>query len=593
VVELLLVLLSIACLGLALHPFTTYPLSLMVFGSRRRSPPEGEEVPALSVSLLVAAYNEEAVIRVKAANLLELKRRMPDAEILIYVDAASDATAAILSEYAPDITVVEGTERTGKTAGMQRLAALARNDVLVFSDANVMFEPDAVAELLRGFTDPTVACVCGRLIYTNGATSTTAAVGSLYWRLEEWVKRVENANDSVLCADGSIFAMRRALYPTIPPDIIDDFYASLSVLCDGHRLRRAERAIARENSATDRRDEFRRKVRIACQAFNVHRLIWPRLRRAGGGIVYRYVSHKFLRWFMGPLLALAGLFGVLAAAVQFGVRPVLIGLSCIGLMAAFALLLRLRPAMLLVEMVSAWTATALGVWLSLRGERFQTWTPADSVRIVEHADHHRPISANRTKRAFDLVGAGLLVVVFGPLMLVLAMLARRDGGPALFAHTRIGAGGKPFRCLKFRTMRVDAERMLSDLLSADPVAREEWTRTFKLRHDPRVTPFGEFLRRTSLDELPQLFNVLRGDMSLVGPRPIVADEVAFYDRFYPFYTECRPGITGLWQVSGRSDVDYARRVALDRDYVATWSVVKDVAILLRTPATVLRRRGAY
>jgi lipopolysaccharide/colanic/teichoic acid biosynthesis glycosyltransferase len=199
------------------------------------------------------------------------------------------------------------------------------------------------------------------------------------------------------------------------------------------------------------------------------------------------------------------------------------------------------------------------------------------------------------KRLIDLVGAGSLLLVLAVPLCVIALLVRADGGPALFAHRRVGRSGRAFGCLKFRTMVPDAERRLAALLAADPAARAEWEATRKLRNDPRVTWIGRFLRASSLDELPQLLNVLRGEMSLVGPRPVLASELA--SHYGPMATEryqsVRPGITGLWQVSGRSDTSYAERVALDVAYVARPSLREDLRILLRTPAAVLLQRGAY
>jgi exopolysaccharide production protein ExoY len=199
-----------------------------------------------------------------------------------------------------------------------------------------------------------------------------------------------------------------------------------------------------------------------------------------------------------------------------------------------------------------------------------------------------------TKRALDIAGAGALLLLGAPVFLLLAMIVRADGGPAFYAHERVGRGGRRFGCLKFRSMVVDSAARLEALLASDPAARAEWEATRKLRHDPRITWIGRFLRATSLDELPQLINVLRGDMSLVGPRPVVATELAaHYGTAAEHYLAVRPGITGLWQVSGRSDTSYAERVALDVRYATTPSLLEDVRILLRTPAAVLLRRGAY
>jgi undecaprenyl-phosphate galactose phosphotransferase len=197
------------------------------------------------------------------------------------------------------------------------------------------------------------------------------------------------------------------------------------------------------------------------------------------------------------------------------------------------------------------------------------------------------------KRAFDLVvGFGLLVAV-APLMAVIACRLAFDDGPVIYGHLRVGCCGRLFLCRKFRTMVPDAERVLHELLQQNPEARAEWARDHKLKHDPRITRFGAWLRRTSLDELPQIWNVVRGDMSLVGPRPITRAELARYGSDALYYTATRPGLTGLWQVSGRNDTDYDERVHLDGWYVRNWSLWYDLVILAQTGLVVVRPRGAY
>jgi lipopolysaccharide/colanic/teichoic acid biosynthesis glycosyltransferase len=198
------------------------------------------------------------------------------------------------------------------------------------------------------------------------------------------------------------------------------------------------------------------------------------------------------------------------------------------------------------------------------------------------------------KRAFDLVAAFLLLLLFLPLMFFIAViLYSLEGGSIFFAHNRVGYRGRSFRCFKFRTMAANAEMALARHLEQNPAARQEWEATQKLRDDPRVTALGRFLRATSLDELPQLFNVLAGDMSLVGPRPIVEGEIARYGTYFDDYASARPGLTGLWQVSGRSDVGYERRVEMDRSYVKAWSLSGDLMIMLRTVKVVFSRVGSY
>ena len=203
----------------------------------------------------------------------------------------------------------------------------------------------------------------------------------------------------------------------------------------------------------------------------------------------------------------------------------------------------------------------------------------------------RDFYALRGKRALDIAGALVLLVVFSPLMLVIALLMLPQRGPAFFGHNRVGQGGAEFACLKFRTMVPDAEARLKDLLERDPDARRQWQADHKLDNDPRITRFGNFMRRSSLDELPQLLNVLRGDMSLVGPRPVTRAELQRYGKDDASYLALRPGLTGKWQVSGRNDISYAGRVALDSAYARDFSIRGDVTILLQTVGVVLGATG--
>lgn len=204
------------------------------------------------------------------------------------------------------------------------------------------------------------------------------------------------------------------------------------------------------------------------------------------------------------------------------------------------------------------------------------------------------LSERAVLRLMDLTVAALLLLLFAPLMIIIALAVKfQDGGPALFAQGRVGRGGQLFRCYKFRSMVLDAEERLQALLRDDPAARLEWAKDQKLREDPRITSLGRFLRISSLDELPQLWNVVRGDMSLVGPRPIVPAEIVRYGRSFGWYCTVRPGMTGLWQVSGRNSVSYRRRVALDVVYAQRRSVTLNVTILARTLPAVLLRDGSF
>jgi exopolysaccharide production protein ExoY len=210
-----------------------------------------------------------------------------------------------------------------------------------------------------------------------------------------------------------------------------------------------------------------------------------------------------------------------------------------------------------------------------------------------------PVAPRRTStdgviRALDFVVASAMLVCLAPLMLfTMLAITLQDGRSAIFAHRRYGRDGRTFLCYKFRSMAADADVRLARVLAHDPVARAEWNRDHKLRNDPRITPVGRFIRKTSLDELPQLFNVLKGDMSLVGPRPIVAAEVSRYGKHFRTYCSVRPGVTGIWQISGRNEVGYRRRVAMDSILARQLTPALYLRILLGTARSVLTTHGAY
>ena len=229
-----------------------------------------------------------------------------------------------------------------------------------------------------------------------------------------------------------------------------------------------------------------------------------------------------------------------------------------------------------------------------------------SSSIVPMAAYRKPVATGRRRshtqtsqsdelaaRLLDIFIATLALLLLAPLMLVVAAaIWIIDPGPVIYAHRRLGRNGQSFPCFKFRSMVVDAERRLNQLLATDSDAREEWARDFKLRRDPRITPIGIFLRRSSIDELPQLLNILRGEMSVVGPRPIVEGEIERYGRYFLHYSAVKPGLTGLWQVSGRNGVTYRRRVALDVSYARNKCLRLDLQILAMTVPAVLTARGS-
>ena len=199
-----------------------------------------------------------------------------------------------------------------------------------------------------------------------------------------------------------------------------------------------------------------------------------------------------------------------------------------------------------------------------------------------------------SKRFVDVVIASSALILLSPLLLIVAIIVKfSDGGAVFYSHPRIGLGGTPFKCLKFRTMKPNAGAQLAQLLKADPEAKIEWEATRKLKSDPRITVVGGILRESSIDELPQLINVVRGEMSIVGPRPVTADELPLYGEYVSSYMAGRPGLTGHWQISGRNDVSYQQRVSLDVQYLQNWSLAWDFLIMAKTVPVLFTHRGSY
>ncbi len=372
-------------LAAAAHPFLTYAPSLAVL-ARLRPRPIGydREWRPAGLAVCVCAYNEAANIAARVENLLLARAEFPTLDILVYVDGATDGTLAALAPYRDRIRVLASASRQGKSFGMNRLVESTDAEIVVFSDANVSFAPGAMARLAEPFADPAVGCVCGHLRYSAADSGGAAAeVGSRYWQLEERIKALESATGSVMGADGSIFAIRRALHVPPPADLIDDMFVSFHVLLQGFRIVRQAEALASEPPVASAREEVRRKIRIACQAMNVHRALWPQLRRLPAFELYKYVSHKLIRWVSIYLLAL-------------GAACVLVGLALAGASTTAALLLALAapgafvlagaksgPLGALRNILLALTATGIGVAESFRGARFQTWTPPATARRAD------------------------------------------------------------------------------------------------------------------------------------------------------------------------------------------------------------------
>lgn len=373
VVAVAAVVLAVA-LTLLLWPFVFYPLILSLLPRRRAA---GGAGPLPSASLLFCAYNEEASLPAKIANLRILKARYPQLEILAFNDGSIDGTGGLLDAAGDILTAIHGPGRSGKARGMKTLAGRAGGEVLIFTDANVLLDEEAVERLLGYYADPDVGGVLGSLRYDVGEASASAAVGGLYWRIEEALKDRESATGNVIGADGSIFSIRAALYPEFPDNVLDDLTVSMAVVFAGRRLIKARDVIAREAMVTERSDEWRRKVRIAARSWTTHRHLRPQLRRMTWVDRFKYASRKLVRWFGAVWMAAAGASALLlAAAWSYWLAAELALLGMLLLFAGW----RARSGKLaaLVDVALAYVATLLGVLSAMRGRDFTLWTPAKS-----------------------------------------------------------------------------------------------------------------------------------------------------------------------------------------------------------------------
>lgn len=362
---------------LFLYPYVIYPATLRWM--KRRPVAAYRAQPRPTASLLFSAYNEEASLPEKIRNLEEIRKVCPDVEFVAYSDMSSDRTREILESRSDLIRFVPSSERTGKATGMRHMVASCTSDICIYTDANVILDPATVPVLLDYFRDSSIGGVSGTLKYINEDDGTTAQVGGLYWRLEEKIKKLESECGSMMGADGSIFATRRSIYPEVPAHLLDDMTVSMSVTFAGLRLISAPDVVAYEKNTTSSSDEFRRKRRIACRAFNTHKHLWPSISRSYSlADKYKYVSHKLLRWFGAPMLALSALcFGV--ALWQWGMSALVLG--GLGLLAGLWLLARRGiggPIVTIYEVLTQVCATFMGIVDSWQGKTYQIWSPAKS-----------------------------------------------------------------------------------------------------------------------------------------------------------------------------------------------------------------------
>lgn len=377
----ILIALFILLVALFLHPYIFYPASLRLVRAVRGPVPLKPSLPAPTrFAIVCCAYNERRDIEQKIENLYAVQAKLGDCRILVHSDGSTDGTNEILLAHQDRITVSIAEKRGGKSAGMNRLLSMTDAEIVIFTDANVMIDVDRIGAVGEYFRDPQVGCATGHLVYINKSDSQTAQIGTTYRTFEEGLKKLETDTGTVVYTDGTLFALRRKLFAPVPHDITDDFHTALTVLCAGYRNISADDLIAYEQAASVKRDELRRRVRIGCRVFNCHRLFWPRLRRVDSLTLYKYISHKLIRWLSGYILIAAMIVGSLIAATAFGWAGFFGYLAALGLGYLAATRLRIPLVSPIMEAVIHTMATAYGVALSLRGERFQTWTVASSSR---------------------------------------------------------------------------------------------------------------------------------------------------------------------------------------------------------------------
>lgn len=357
-----------------IYPYVLYPLSLLCLPGRPVKVGSGDS-DGSGFTLAFCAFNEAKAVPEKLENLSVLRQRYPAIEILAYDDGSTDGTFELLAARPELLTVVRGAGRRGKAHGMKELVGRARGDYVVFTDANVLLDPECVAQLRRYYADSSVGGVCGSLRYigSNQGTATEAS-GGLYWRLEERIKTLESMTGNVMGADGSIFSVRKDLYPESFPDTVqDDFTVSMSVIFGGARLIKAPEVIAHERLVSERADEVRRKVRIAARARHTHTFLKPGLRSMPAVDRYKYFAHKMLRWWGAvPALFAAAAMGVILLSQGTA------GVLAVAALVAASLLMRLvtpRIADFAIDLAVAVLATFRGMLKGCRGETFVVWTP--------------------------------------------------------------------------------------------------------------------------------------------------------------------------------------------------------------------------
>lgn len=362
------------CIFLIIYPYIVYPLLLKLIPEKKINRQKDHK---LSATLVFCAYNEARSMQEKLANIEKLKARYPELDVLAFDDGSSDSTYEQLIERPDLVKVVRGGGRNGKAFGMKQLASLATGDIMIFTDANVTLRDDAIENLMAWYADPDVGGICGSLHYSGSDESTTATVGGSYWRLEEYLKKEESRTGNVMGADGSIFSLRRSLYPVFPDTVLDDLTVSMAAVFNGKRLIKVEDVVAYERLVVKRGEEFSRKVRISSRAFHTHLFLRPQLRKMSPLDKFKYGSRKLIRWF-GGLFLIIGAVAAFVAAYTVSLSTLMGLLVAATIFLLIGLYTKKGIAATIMEIVIALFATLIGIFRAMRGQTFVVWNPAKS-----------------------------------------------------------------------------------------------------------------------------------------------------------------------------------------------------------------------